>query len=68
MGSGIIITVVKALVDGVPRLIEAIKAGRNPEDIKLGDFISTDAVNTIKGAIKEAQDFKNRFPDDPEDS
>ncbi len=68
MGVGTAVAIGTALLEGIPKLIAAIKAGRNPEDIKLSEFISTDAVDKIKGAINKAQDFKDRFPDDPDDS
>ena len=53
----------QALIGGIPKLIEAIKAGKNPDDIKLSDFISTDAVKTVQEAIDEASDFKDKFRD-----
>lgn len=55
----VIIAIIQALIAGVPKLIEAIKAGRDPKDIKLGEFISDDALQTIRGANKRADDFIN---------
>ena len=53
-----IIAIIQALIAGVPKLIEVIK-GRDPKDIKLGEFISTDALQTIRDANKRADDFIN---------
>jgi hypothetical protein len=54
-----IIAIIQALISGVPKLIEAIKAGRDPKDVKLGEFISNDALETIRSANKRADDFIN---------
>ncbi len=56
-----ITTIISALTTGIPKLIDAIKAGRNPADIKLGEFISEDAVDTIDKAIKKAESFESKF-------
>jgi len=53
------IAIATALVSGIPKLVEAIKAGRDPKDIKLGEFISTDALAKIKAANQRADDFIN---------
>lgn len=53
----IAIEIAQALISGIPKLIEAIKAGRDPKDVKLGDFMSTDALETIRKANKKADDF-----------
>lgn len=53
----------QALIGGIPRLIEAIEAGKKWEDIKLSDFVSRDAVETVEKAIKKAKAFKDKFPD-----
>lgn len=58
-----IVTIATALVQGIPRLIEAIKAGRKASDIKLSDFISTDALNTVDNAIARSRAAEDRFSD-----
>lgn len=57
MDPSIIITIASALIQGIPKLIEAIKAGRNPKDIKLEDFVSYDALEKIQAANKRADDY-----------
>ncbi len=59
MDPTVIIAIAQALIGGIPKLIEAIKAGRNPGDIKLEDFISHDALAKIKAANKKADDYIN---------
>jgi len=54
-----IIAIIQALIAGVPKLIEIIKSGKDPKDINLGEFISTDALQTIRAANKRADDFIN---------
>lgn len=54
-----IIAIIQALVAGVPKLIEAIKAGKDPKDIKLGEFVSDDALQTIRDANDRAKQFIN---------
>lgn len=54
-----IITIIQALISGVPKLIEAIKAGRDPKDVKLGEFISNDALESIRATNKRVDDFVN---------
>jgi len=47
----------KAVIDGIPKLIELIKAGRKLSDVKIGEFVSTDAIAKLEGAKAEADDF-----------
>lgn len=54
-----IIAIIQALVAGVPKLIEAIKAGKDPKDIKLSEFVSNDALQKIRDANKRADEFIN---------
>jgi len=53
----IAIAIAQALISGIPKLVDAIKAGKDPKDIKLGDFMSSDALEKIRGANKKADDF-----------
>lgn len=46
-----------AVIAGIPKVIELIKSGRKLKDIKLGEFISTDAIEKLEGAKAEADDF-----------
>lgn len=52
-----VITLVKGLVDGVPKLIEAWRAGRNLRDIKVSEFVSKDALAKIEAANARADDY-----------
>ena len=51
------IKIAEALIAGIPRLIEKIKASKNLSDIKLGDFLSTDALESIRKSNAKADDF-----------
>ena len=51
------IAIITALLNGVPKLVELIKQGRNPADIKLSDFISTDALTVLEKARQDAQSY-----------
>ncbi len=57
MNASIFITIAQALISGVPKIIEAIKAGRDPKDLKLEDFISTDALESIRATNKKVDDY-----------
>ena len=54
-----IIAIIQALIAGVPKLIELAKSGRDPKDVKLGEFISSDALETIRDTNKRVDDFVN---------
>ena len=56
-----LVTLGQALIGGIPRLIEAIKSGKNPEDIRLSDFVSKDAVDAVKRAIVKSKSFEDKF-------
>lgn len=58
-----IVAIATALVQGIPKLIEAIKAGRNAAEIKLGDFISTDALDTMDRAIARSEAAEAKYRD-----
>lgn len=47
----------QAVIAGIPKLIELIKAGRKLSEIELGEFISTDAIAVLEDAKAEAEDF-----------
>lgn len=49
--------ITKALIEGVPKLVEAIKAGRDLSTVKVGDFVSTDALAKVKEANDIADDY-----------
>jgi len=51
----------QALIGGIPKIIAAIKAGKKYEDIKLSDFVSSDAVEAVKRAIGKAESFEDKF-------
>jgi hypothetical protein len=47
----------EALVAGVPKIINAVKGGKDPGDIKLSDFVSRDALDEVREANKRASNF-----------
>jgi hypothetical protein len=57
MSSQAVVALVQALMLGIPKLIELVKAGRSLKDIRLADFISTDALAKIEAADQRAGDF-----------
>lgn len=57
MNTTAIVALIQAIVSGVPRLIELIKQGKDPGNIRLGEFVSTDALSKIQAANKKADDF-----------
>jgi hypothetical protein len=46
-----------AVIDGIPKVIDLIKSGRSLKDIKIGEFVSTDAIEKLEGAKAKADDF-----------
>lgn len=59
MSTGAIVAIIQAIVSGVPRLVEIINQGRDPKDVKLDEFVSTDALDKIRAANKRADDYIN---------
>lgn len=57
MSTAAIVAIIQAIVSGVPRLIEIIKQGRDPGDVKLDEFVSTDSLAKIRAANKKADDY-----------
>lgn len=55
--TAIALALVQALIAGVPRILKLIRDGTSPSEIKLSDFISTDALADLKAAKDEAQAF-----------
>jgi len=53
----IAIAIITAIANGIPKLVKLIKSGKNPADIKLGEFISTDALKVLQDAKADQQDF-----------
>lgn len=49
--------ITEALAEGIPKLVEAVKAGRDLSDVKVGEFISTDALEKVKKANAVADDY-----------
>jgi len=52
-----ILPFIQALISAVPRIIDLIKQGRDASSIKLGEVISTDAIEALTAARDEADDF-----------
>jgi hypothetical protein len=46
-----------AVIDGIPKVIDLIKSGRSLKEIKIGEFVSTDAIEKLEGAKADAADF-----------
>ena len=57
MGAQAIVNLIAAMVAGVPKVIQAVKDGKDPKDVKLGDFVSTDALNTVREANVKVQAY-----------
>ena len=57
MNEALIIALVQGLVSGLPKLIAAIRAGRDISSVKLGEFISDDALAKVQAATSRADDF-----------
>jgi hypothetical protein len=51
------LAIISAVIGGIPKLVELLDQGLDPADIKLGDFISTDALKVLEAAKADAQDF-----------
>ena len=57
MSEALIIALVQGLVSGLPKLIAAIRAGRDISSLQLGEFISEDALAAVNAASVRADDF-----------
>ena len=61
MTAAAIIALVTGIAEGIPRAIKlvraAIKAGKDPGDIKLSDFVSTDALDKVKDTNEDITDY-----------
>lgn len=59
-----ILALVTAVANGIPRLIkltkQAIEAGKNPGDIKLSDFISSDSLEKVQDTNADIEDYVNK--------
>lgn len=51
------IAIIQALIAGVPKIVELVKQGRDPKGIKLGEVISTDALDKLSESKADAADF-----------
>lgn len=51
------IAIITAIANGIPKLVELLKDGKDPAEIKLGDFISTDALKVLEDAKADQQNF-----------
>ena len=56
-----ILALVTGIAEGIPRLIKLVKraiaAGKNPGDIKLSDFISSDALDKVQDTNEDIEDY-----------
>jgi hypothetical protein len=60
MEASLIIAIAQALISGIPKIIEAIKKGRDIKDMRIEEYVSHDALQKIKDANKKAQDYINQ--------
>lgn len=57
MSTAAIIALITAIANGIPKLIEKIREGRKLKDIRLGDFVSHDALEKVEKADAIADDY-----------
>jgi hypothetical protein len=50
---------VAALVGAIPKIVSLVRSGKDIKEIKLGDVVSTDALESFRRAHDKAQDFIN---------
>lgn len=54
-----VIALTQALISGIPKLVKAIREGRNIDEMKVGEFVSKDALAKVKAANAKADDYVN---------
>jgi hypothetical protein len=52
-----IITIGQALIGAIPRIVDLVRAGRDPGSLKLDELISDDALAVLKRARDKAKAF-----------
>lgn len=57
MGAAGIIALIQALIEGVPKLVKAFKQGRDLADVRVGEFVSKDALKRVQDANERADDY-----------
>ena len=57
MSPAAIIALIQGIASGIPRIIEAVRAGRELRDIRIEEYISEDALAEIEKANRRAKDF-----------
>jgi hypothetical protein len=61
MTAAAIIALVQGVASGLPALIKAVKAaiaaGKDPGDVKLSDFMSSDALDKVKDTNEDIEDY-----------
>jgi hypothetical protein len=57
MGAEAIVSFISSLVTAVPQMVNDIRAGKDPANIKLGDYLSTDALDRVRKANAKASDY-----------
>lgn len=53
----LVIAIAQALMGAIPKIVDLVKKGRDPSEIKLGEVISTDALAKLRSAKDRADDF-----------
>lgn len=48
----------KGLIEGIPKIFQAIKRGRDLSTITLGEVVSEDALKKVQEANARADDFE----------
>lgn len=56
-----IVALITGIANGIPRLIKAVNAaiaaGKDPGDVKLKDFISSDALDKVEDTNEDIEDY-----------
>ncbi len=57
MSEAMILAIVQAIAAGIPEIVRLVREGRRIEDIRLSDFVSSDALSKIRQANEAAAEF-----------
>lgn len=57
MSEAAVLALVQGLVGGLPALVALVRSGKPLSEIRVGDFISADALEKIRAANERAAQF-----------
>ena len=57
MTAAAVVALIQGIASGIPKIVAAVEAGRNLEDIRLDEYVSEDALKKIREANARAEDF-----------